>query len=77
MKPKQGAIFLYAAFFLNPLSPNSDMNQICHHYNKGLVGIVSKEIAAASAGNWNTINWDNQTNWLSKLYHRKVKKGVT
>ena len=29
--------------------------------NKIIVGIVSKETAAASVGNWNTINWDNQT----------------
>ena len=30
----------------------------------GIVGIVSKETAAASVGNRNTvnINWDNQTN---------------
>ena len=29
---------------------------------KSIVGIVSKETGAASVGNWNTINWDNQTN---------------
>ena len=27
-----------------------------------IVGIVSKETGAASMGNLNTMNWDNQTN---------------
>ena len=31
------------------------------------VGIVAKETGAASVGNWSTINWNNQTNWWSKL----------
>ena len=39
----------------------------------GTVGIVSKQTGAASVGNWSTRNWVNQTSWLSKLYHRKVK----
>ena len=57
---------------LQPIPINHARSTHCYF----IVGIVSKETGAASVGKWDTKNWDNQTNWLSKLYHRKVKTGV-